>query len=231
MMTDTAHLLAGDGTRDRPFCPFAWRSCAIARTDAIRPRRKEFVREVRGGVPCRSGPNRPTAGLLIRRHAVPAPKPNLSSSIWLIVAGLVVITALGLFRRRRGGGGHRRDPLQPVPAVSGRRQGEAGHGVGQHDPRHADGQDAGRADATSPPCRCRPTSPSQLAKHNVEYQRHRDRQRDARHAAVVGPAAAAVRRHLDVRLAGDDGRARRRLRRAGCCRSGARRRSWWRRPT
>ena len=30
-----------------------------------------------------------------------APKPNISSSIWLIVAGLVVISALGLF----GGGG------------------------------------------------------------------------------------------------------------------------------
>ena len=32
-----------------------------------------------------------------------APKPNFSSSIWLIVAGLVVISALGLF----GGGGRR----------------------------------------------------------------------------------------------------------------------------
>jgi cell division protease FtsH len=34
---------------------------------------------------------------------VPAPKPNISSSIWLIVAGLVVIAALGLFSN--GGGG------------------------------------------------------------------------------------------------------------------------------
>ena len=30
-----------------------------------------------------------------------APKPNISSSLWLIVAGLVMISALGLF----GGGG------------------------------------------------------------------------------------------------------------------------------
>jgi cell division protease FtsH len=35
---------------------------------------------------------------------VPAPKPNLSSSIWLIVAGLVVIAALGLFSNGGGGG-------------------------------------------------------------------------------------------------------------------------------
>ena len=35
---------------------------------------------------------------------MPAPKPNLSSSIWLIVAGLVVITALGLFSNGGGGG-------------------------------------------------------------------------------------------------------------------------------
>ena len=34
-----------------------------------------------------------------------APKPNLSSSIWLIVAGLVVISALGLFGGGGGGGG------------------------------------------------------------------------------------------------------------------------------
>jgi cell division protease FtsH len=35
---------------------------------------------------------------------VPAPKLNLSSSIWLIVAGLVVIAALGLFSNGGGGG-------------------------------------------------------------------------------------------------------------------------------
>ena len=35
---------------------------------------------------------------------MPAPKPNISSSIWLIVAGLVVITALGLFSNGGGGG-------------------------------------------------------------------------------------------------------------------------------
>ena len=34
-----------------------------------------------------------------------APKPNFSSSIWLIVAGLVVIGALGLFGGGNGGGG------------------------------------------------------------------------------------------------------------------------------
>ena len=34
-----------------------------------------------------------------------APKPNLSSSIWLIVAGLVVISALGLFGGGGGGSG------------------------------------------------------------------------------------------------------------------------------
>jgi cell division protease FtsH len=36
---------------------------------------------------------------------VAAPKPNLSSSIWLIVAGLVVISALGLFGGGGGGSG------------------------------------------------------------------------------------------------------------------------------
>jgi cell division protease FtsH len=36
---------------------------------------------------------------------VPAPKPNFPSSIWLVVAGLVVITALGLFSNGGGGGG------------------------------------------------------------------------------------------------------------------------------
>jgi cell division protease FtsH len=36
---------------------------------------------------------------------VPAPKPNFSSSIWLIVAGLVVITVLGLFSNGGGSGG------------------------------------------------------------------------------------------------------------------------------
>ena len=35
---------------------------------------------------------------------MPAPKPNFSSSIWLVVAGLAVITALGLFSNGRGGG-------------------------------------------------------------------------------------------------------------------------------
>ncbi len=35
---------------------------------------------------------------------MPAPKANLSSSIWLIIAGLVVITALGLFSNGGGGG-------------------------------------------------------------------------------------------------------------------------------
>jgi cell division protease FtsH len=36
---------------------------------------------------------------------VPAPKQNLSSSIWLIVAGLIVIAALGLFSNGGGNGG------------------------------------------------------------------------------------------------------------------------------
>jgi cell division protease FtsH len=36
---------------------------------------------------------------------VPAPKPNFSSSIWLIIAGLLVITALGLFSNGGSGGG------------------------------------------------------------------------------------------------------------------------------
>ena len=36
---------------------------------------------------------------------MPAPKLNSSSSIWLIVAGLVVIAALGLFSNGGGGGG------------------------------------------------------------------------------------------------------------------------------
>jgi ATP-dependent Zn protease len=43
-------------------------------------------------------------GTCTRRQTLPAPKPNLSSSIWLIVAGLVVITALGLFSNGGGGG-------------------------------------------------------------------------------------------------------------------------------
>ena len=34
-----------------------------------------------------------------------APKPNFSSSIWLIVAGLVVVAALSLFGGGNGGGG------------------------------------------------------------------------------------------------------------------------------
>src|SRR5271165_5752710 len=45
---------------------------------------------------------RPTLVALSGDLRVAAPKPNLSSSIWLIVAGLVVISALGLF----GGGGN-----------------------------------------------------------------------------------------------------------------------------
>jgi cell division protease FtsH len=36
---------------------------------------------------------------------VPAPKPNFPSSIWLIIAGLLVITALGLFSNGGSGGG------------------------------------------------------------------------------------------------------------------------------
>jgi cell division protease FtsH len=35
---------------------------------------------------------------------VPTPKPNLSSSIWLVVAGLLVITVLGLFSNGGTGG-------------------------------------------------------------------------------------------------------------------------------
>ena len=58
-----------------------------------------------GGAPCsrKSDPefDRPDVN---QENAVPAPKPNLSSSIWLIVAGLVVITALGLFSNGGGGG-------------------------------------------------------------------------------------------------------------------------------
>jgi cell division protease FtsH len=39
-----------------------------------------------------------------RRQRVAVPKPNFSSSIWLIVVGLVVIIALGLFSNGGGGG-------------------------------------------------------------------------------------------------------------------------------
>ena len=51
-------------------------------------------------------PNRrePTLVTLSGGKRVAALKPNISSSIWLIVAGLVVITALGLFGGGNGGG-------------------------------------------------------------------------------------------------------------------------------
>ena len=109
-------------------------------------------------------------------------------------------------RRLRG------DPVQPVPAISRWQQGQAGHRRRQCDPRHTDRAHAGRQNRLHHhPGAARPGHPARAAQCGV--QRRRNRGRCVQHTAVVDPAAGAVRRHLDVRIAGDDGRARRRLRR------------------
>ena len=140
-----------------------------------------------------------------------APKPNFSSSIWLIVAGLVVISALGLFG---GGGGGGTDAIpysqfqQYLDANKVKQVTVAGNMIRG---TLTEPMPDGRSNFTT--VQVPPDLAGQLAKHNVEFTGTRDRRRRARHAAVLDPAAAAVRRHLDVRLAGDDGRARRRVRR------------------
>ncbi len=158
MTTDTAHLL-GKGNQGRAVLSFhlAWlRSCA---NEALRLRREEIVRGRRALL--LAARPRSTFVALSGGTRVAAPKPNFSSSIWLIVAGLVVISALGLFQRRRQRW-HRRDPVQPVPAVPRRQQGEAGHRRGQRHPRHADRGAARRAQQLHARCRCHPTSPANL---------------------------------------------------------------------
>ena len=141
-----------------------------------------------------------------------APKPNLSSSIWLIVAGLVVISALGLFGGSGNVGGTDAIPYsqfqQYLDANKVKQVTVSGNVIrGTLTDPMPDGQEQlhHRAGAA------RPRRPARQAQRRVHRQR--DRGRRARHAAVLDPAAAAVRRHLDVRLADDDGRARRRLRR------------------
>ena len=92
----------GRGTRDRSFCPYTWRGCALARTNEIGRRREELVRARPLLLPDQA---QPTLIPLSGGIRVAAPKPNISSSLWLIVAGLVVISTLGLFGGGGGSGG------------------------------------------------------------------------------------------------------------------------------
>jgi hypothetical protein len=43
MIVDTADLQAPDMPGDRPFCPYAWRTRALARTEPIRRMREDLV--------------------------------------------------------------------------------------------------------------------------------------------------------------------------------------------
>ena len=159
MTTDTAASPGEGETRDGPFCPSTWRGCALARTTALRLRREEIVR----GHPALSagGVDRgPTFVSLSGGMRVAAPKPNLSSSIWLIVAGLVVISALGLFSGG-GGGGSGTDVIpysqfqQYLDANKVKQVTVAGNVIrGTLTETMPDGR------TTSAPCRCHPTSPA-----------------------------------------------------------------------
>ena len=159
-----------------------------------------------------------------------APKPNISSSIWLIVAGLVVISALGLFG---GGGSGGTDAIpysqfqQYLDANKVKQVTVAGNVIrGTLTEPMADG----RSNFTT--VQVAPDLAGQLAKHNVEFTG------GSTDAGALGTLLSWILPPLlfvgiwmfasRMMMGGRGGRAGSA---AGCCRSGGRRPSWWRRPT
>ena len=97
-----------------------------------------------------------------------APKPNLSSSVWMIVAGLVVISALGLFGGGGGGGGSDVIPYsqfqQYLDANKVKQVTVSGNVIRG---TLTDPMPDGRSNFTT--VQVPPDHAGQLAKHNVEF--------------------------------------------------------------
>jgi cell division protease FtsH len=97
-----------------------------------------------------------------------APKPNLSSSVWMIVAGLVVISALGLFGGGGGGGGSDAIPYsqfqQYLDANKVKQVTVSGNVIRG---TLTDPMPDGRSNFTT--VQVPPDLAGQLAKHNVEF--------------------------------------------------------------
>ena len=162
---------------------------------------------------------------------MPAPKQQFPSFIWLIVAGLVMVTALGLFSN--GGGGSDVIPYSQFQQYLDANKvkqvtvsGNVIHGT------LTEAMPDGRTSFTS--VQVPPNLATQLAQHNVEFSG------TPTDSGTLGTLLSWILPPLlfvgiwmfaSRAMMGGRGGGSVAVSVAGSCRSAARRPSWWRRPT